>query len=159
VSRLKHLMSRIRAFLTDHILQVLASVVLALFGAVWTWVGFKLLGFDPTTQHPKLEFTDAQVAVAGCLASAVAAGTASVLGIEIQKQPGSGLAKQVSAAATSSPLLLFGIGLYAAVGIFVLLVWFFNSTESADMIGAFSLGVLGWLAGAFAAVFAKEAAN
>jgi hypothetical protein len=85
----------------------------------------------------------------------VGAGTASVLGIEIQKVNGPNLAVQVGRAATSTALLAFGIVLYAAVGVFVLLIWFFNSGESPDMIGAFSLGVLGWLAGGFAAVFRK----
>ena len=123
--------------------------------AVWVWIGFKLLGFDATTEKPKLEFSDAQVTVAGFLASAVGAGTASVLGIEIQKVNTGTLAAQVGTAATSSGLLILGISLYALVGVFVLLVWFFNSDVSPDMIGAFSLGVLGWLAGAFAAVFRK----
>ncbi len=96
--------------------------------------------------------------VAGFLASAVGAGTASVLGIEIQKAPNDqSLGAQVNHAMSQSGLLTFGILLYAAVGIFVLLVWVFNSTEAPDMIGAFSLGVLGWLAGAFAAVFRKDA--
>jgi hypothetical protein len=138
-----------------HILAILAFVVLALFTVVWLWIGFKLLWFDATTEKPTLEFSDAQVTVAGFLASAVGAGTASVLGIEIQKVNTGTLAAQVGTAATSSGLLILGICLYAAVGVFVLLVWFFNSDVSPDMIGAFSLGLLGWLAGAFAAVFRK----
>jgi hypothetical protein len=143
----------------QRILGILALVVLALFGGVWLWVGFKLLGFDPTDAKPKLDFTDAQVTVAGFLASAVGAGTASVLGIEIQKvADGNNLAAQVGKAARSSVVLTIGIVLYAGVGTFVLLVWFFNSGQSPDMIGAFALGILGWLAGAFAAVFRKATA-
>lgn len=142
----------------NRLLGILACIVLVLFGVVWIWIGLKLLGFDPTPDKPKLDFTDAQVTVAGFLASAVGAGTASVLGIEIQKVNGKNLAAQVGQAATSTALLTFGIVLYAAVGVFVLLVWFFNSGESPDMIGAFSLGILGWFAGAFAAVFRKATA-
>ncbi len=141
------------------ILGVLSTVVLLLFAAIWTWIGFELLGFDATTEKPKVDFSDAQITVAGFLASAVGAGTASVLGIEIQKAaPGRTLARAVGDAAQTSGVLLFGIVIYAAVGLFVLLVWFFNSGESTDMIGAFALGVLGWLAGAFAAVFRKQTA-
>jgi hypothetical protein len=110
-----------------------------------------------------LDLTDAQVTVAGFLASAIGAGTASVLGIEIQKvqqQDGAtggpmSIGAQVNQAARSSILLMVGIATYAAVGVFVLVVWFFTSGKSTDVIGAFSFGVLGWLAGAFAAVFRK----
>jgi hypothetical protein len=55
----------------------------------------------------------------------------------------------------SSGLLITGILVYAGVGTFVLLVWAFTTAPSPDMVSAFSLGVLGWLAGAFAAVFRK----
>jgi hypothetical protein len=138
-----------------HMLGILSFVVLLLFTAIWLWVGAKLLTFDPSTEEPILDFTDAQVSVAGFLASTVGAGTASVLGIEIQKASGGNLAIQVGNAAKSSWLLGLGIVIYAAVGFFVLLVWFWNSEQSPDMIGAFSMGVLGWFAGAFAAVFRK----
>jgi hypothetical protein len=137
----------------------LASIVLVLFSGVWLWIGFKILFFDGSAATPTLSFTDAQVSVAGFLASAVGAGTASVLGIEIQKiTQASGeapptLAAQVGQAAASSWLLVVGIALYALVGCFVLIAWFFNSEIAPEMVSAFSLGVLGWLAGAFAAVF------
>jgi hypothetical protein len=137
----------------------LASLVLVLFAGVWIWVGCKILFFDASTATPTLSFSDAQVTVAGFLASAVGAGTASVLGIEIQKiaqadpVAGQSLATQVGQAAASSWLLVLGIALYALVGCFVLIVWFFDSNIAPEMAGAFALGVLGWLAGAFAAVF------
>lgn len=147
----------------NKILQVLSGIVLLLFAAIWSWIGYSLLQFQPTAQVPTLDLAEAQVTVAGFLASAVGAGTASVLGIEIQKAGGqrdanSGLrtvGTQVNEAAKASILLTVGILLYAVVGVFVLLVWLFNSNESQDMIGAFAFGVLGWLAGAFAAVFRK----
>lgn len=137
----------------------LAGVFLALFAGVWLWVGFKILFFSGSASNPTLSFSDAQVSVAGFLAAAVGAGTASVLGIEIQKitQADSGtsqtLAAQVGQAAASSWLLVVGIALYALVGCFVLIAWFFNSDIAPEMVSAFSLGVLGWLAGAFAGVF------
>jgi len=47
----------------------------------WTldYIGLKLLHFNPTADHPKLDFSDAVVTVAGFSASAVAAGTAAIL--------------------------------------------------------------------------------
>lgn len=140
-------------------LSALAGLVLLLFAVIWIWIGFKLLFFSGSTTTPILSFSDAQVTVAGFLASAVGAGTASVLGIEIQKvkqEDRASLGARVSKAATSSWLLVIGIALYALVGVFVLLVWFFNSEAAPEVISAFSLGVLGWLAGAFAAVFAAD---
>jgi hypothetical protein len=141
----------------------LAGLVLVLFAAIWIWIGFKMLGFSGTKDTPELTFSDAQVTVAGFLASAVGAGTASVLGFEIknvQRQGGdqgvASLGTQLSTAVAQSWMLIIGIGVYAVVGVFVLLVWFFNSTTAPEMVNAFSLGVLGWLAGAFAAVFKAE---
>ena len=67
------------------LLGVLALAFLALFAGIWIWIGWKLWHFSGTPHHPKLDFSDAVVTVAGFVASAVGAGTASVLGIEIQK--------------------------------------------------------------------------
>jgi hypothetical protein len=143
----------------NRILQLLASAVLLLFASLWLWIAIKLGTFQATDAHRTVAFTSAQVTVAGFLASAVGAGTASVLGIEIQKVAAEGqtVAFQVGEAAKSSKLLFVGIAVYALVGIIVLLVWLAKSTAAPDMIGAFSLGVLGWLAGAFSAVFRKSA--
>ena len=139
------------------LLGILSLGFMALFAGIWIWIGWKLWHFNPTPAHPKLDFSDAVVTVAGFLASAVGAGTASVLGFEIQKVAKNGitLAAAVGQAATSSALLVLGILLYASVGVFVLLVWLGHSEQAPDMIGAFSLGALGWLAGAFSAVFRK----
>jgi hypothetical protein len=147
----------------SRVLQTLSVLVLALFAAVWIWIGFRLIFFHPARDGAVLDLTDAQVTVAGFLASAIGAGTASVLGIEIQKvqqqtETAAGrmsIGAQVNQAVGSSILLMIGIATYAAVGVFVLVVWFLNSAKSTDVIGAFSFGVLGWLAGAFAAVFRK----
>ncbi|HKO36854.1 MAG TPA: hypothetical protein VJU14_00625 [Solirubrobacterales bacterium] len=145
-------------------LGALSALVLLLFAGIWIWIGIKLLAFDATSKTPALSFSEAQVTVAGFLASAVGAGTASVLGVEIQSvqrrdaQRGQlrAMSARVGEAATSSWLLLFGIALYAVVGCFVLIVWVFNSEVAPEMVNAFSLGVLGWLAGAFAAVFRAQ---
>jgi hypothetical protein len=141
------------------VLNVLAGMLLLLFAGVWIVMAVKLLQYDATPAKPKVDYTDALVTVAGFMSSAVAAGTASVLGIEIQKVNGGetqSLASTVNTAARSSSFLVAGILLYALVGAFVLVVWLFKSAEAPDLISAFSLGVLGWLAGAFAAVFRKS---
>jgi hypothetical protein len=139
------------------LLQALALAFLALFAGLWIWIGWELWHFDPTKEHPKLDFSDAVVTVAGFVAAGVAAGTASILGIEIQKVTTSSqtMAARVSKAATTSALLVAGILVYAAVGGFNLVVWLAHSDQAPDMIGAFALGALGWLAGAFSAVFRK----
>jgi hypothetical protein len=131
-------------------------LVLLLFAIVWIWLALQVLLYHPTLAAPKVTFADAQINVAGFLSSAVSAGTASVLGIEIQKaSTDQNLAAQVGEATKGSRLLSIGIAVYALVGLFVLIVWFLNSAKAPDMIGAFSLGILGWLAGGFTAVFRK----
>ena len=142
----------------SRILQLLALLVLLLFAGIWIWVGIRVLQFHPTAPGQKVTFTDAQVMVAGFLASAVGAGTASVLGIEVQKisgQEGQSIAVQVGQAAKGSLMLSIGIAVYALVGVFVLVVWLAKSGSATDMVSAFALGVLGWLGGSFAAVFQK----
>jgi hypothetical protein len=118
----------------------------------------RVLQFHPTAPGQKVAFTDAQVMVAGFLASAVGAGTASVLGIEIQKvsgQEGQSVVVQIGEATKGSLMLSVGMAVYALVGVFVLLVWLAKSDTATDMVSAFALGVLGWLAGSFATVFQK----
>ena len=140
------------------ILNILALWMLALFAGIWIWIGWKLWHFNPTMEKPKLDLSDAVVSVAGFLASSVGAGTASVLGIEIQKVQDGGdktFGSKISAAAQSNFLLLLGIVVYAAVGPFNLLAWLGHSSAAPELIGAFGVGVLGWLGGAFTAVFRK----
>jgi hypothetical protein len=138
------------------ILQALSLLVLGLFAGIWLYIGWEVWHYEPTPEHPEIAFSDAVVTVAGFMAAAVGAGTASVLGIEIQKaESGTTLGTAVNAAATASALLTGGILLYAAVGVFVLVAWLGHSDVAPDMVNAFALGVLGWLAGAFAAVFRK----
>jgi hypothetical protein len=175
----------------NYVVWALSGVVLFLFAFVWVWVGIKVLGFDASADAPKVTFSEAQITIAGFLAATVAAGTASVLGIEVQqvkvaalkaaelraaemqaavaRAPESqlteaqlvesrriapqSLAFHVSKAVAQSWFLKLGIGVYAAVGLFVLAIYFFRSGVAPDMVGAFSLGVLGWFAGAFSAVY------
>lgn len=145
------------------VLRVLAMIFLTMFAAVWIWIGVKLLQFNPTPLKPKLDLPNDWVDFAGFLSSAVAAGTAAVLGIQIQKPSDTAASsasgsvpatvKFAKGAAGESKFLVIGIAVYAVVGLFVAVVWFTHTAEAPDMIRAFSWGIIGWLAGAFAAVF------
>ena len=106
--------------------------------------------------------------VAGFLGTAVATGTAAVLGIQIQKikqgtkepSPNEPDVQGHQVANPSAPaqgrltwLLTLGIITYAAVGAFVVGVWLGRSESAPDLIRAYGLGAVGWLAGAFTAYF------
>ena len=45
---------------------------------------------------------------------------------------------------------------YLAIGLLVLGVWLAKGTASTDLIGAFSLSLLGWIIGAAGVVFQTE---
>ena len=45
---------------------------------------------------------------------------------------------------------------YLAIGLLVLGVWLVKGTASSDLIGAFSLSLLGWIIGAAGVVFQTE---
>ena len=149
-------------WLGEHLLQVLTGVVLALFAAIWIWIGWELAVFDSTPKDPTLSLDEAQLLIAGFLASAVGAGTASVLGFEIQNVPRGGgtttLATRITKAAGTSGLLTTGILVYVVVGIAVGVVFFFRSDVAPDMVDTFAMGVLGWLGGAFSAGFRTQTA-
>jgi hypothetical protein len=137
------------------VLRFIAGVFLALFAFIWLWVAWKLLTFDPSETVPTLEFSDGQAATAGLLSAAVAASTASVLGIEIQKaRTGTDLGVQtISNAIQASLFLKAGIIVYLLVGVVNLLVWFFNTDVAPEMVASFALGALGWMGGAFGSAF------
>src|SRR6266508_4210125 len=130
-------------------LQLVAGAFLALFAGLWIWIAWKVWRFDSNGGTEALEFSD------GIVASAVAAGTAAVLGIEIQRRSGR-LSARVNSAVASSPLLFAGVVAYIVVGGLNLVVWLGNSDAAPDMVGTFALGALGWLAGAFASVFSAD---
>ena len=140
-----------------YILPLLAAAYVLLFAAVWIALAVQLASFTPTPGQPTLKIDTALLTTAGFLATSVGAGTAAVLGIEIQKvkqnSPNISLAQSGSKAVANDALLAFGVLAYAAVGLVVLLVWLFNSKESPEIIQTFGLGFLGWFAGAFAGVY------
>jgi hypothetical protein len=136
------------------LLEILALMFLGIFVVVWLWIGWDLWHFTPTSNQKRLDLDDGLVTAAGFLASSVGAGPAAVLGIEIKKLTDQrrGFAASV-ARATLSPLIFTGVLAYAVVGGVVFALWLANRSVSPDVIQAFAFGLLGWLAGAFAAVF------
>jgi hypothetical protein len=137
----------------ESILKIIAGTFLALFAGIWIYVAVKLFRFDPTDETPKLVFSPEFAGVAGLVAAAVASGTASVLGIEIQKGRLAGGGATLMSAVQTSRFLKLGILTYFAVGVGNLLVWLKDTEVAPEMIAAFALGALGWMSGAFSAVF------
>lgn len=137
------------------LLPILALLVLGLFVWVWGSIAIDLLQYEPTGEKPTLELSEGRVVVGGFLASAVGAGTAAVLGIEIKKAMDSNRAFAVSLAQgfANSLLLVAGVLVYAGIGALVLVAYVEHSDAAPDVVEAFALGALGWLGGAFTAVF------
>lgn len=148
--------------LRESLLPLLAAIFLALFAGIWLWIAWELWQYNPSAEEPTRAFSDAVVTTAGFLAAAVGASTAAVLGIEIQRGmvatqgEARSLAARMGATVSKSALLVVRILVYVGVGLVNLLVWLGNSSAASDMITAFSMGILGWLAGAFSAVFRAE---
>jgi hypothetical protein len=134
------------------LVRLFALIFVGLYAAIWIWIGLKLIHFDPTPEKKTLDLSNDLVSFAGFLSATVAAGTAAVLGIEIKNAGGNGL-QRIANGAKASTLLICGIVVYAGVGLFVIFAWIGHTEEAPDMIRAFSFGVVGWLAGAFSAVF------
>ena len=134
--------------------QGLGLVFVAGFAAVWIYIGIKVLQFTPTTTQKTYDLDTTRAALAGFLASAVAAGTAAVLGIKIQQvktaAPDASIAARVAGKVVDSAVLLTSVVVYAGVGIFVIAVWWTHGDVSPDFVRTFALGVFGWLAGCFA---------
>jgi hypothetical protein len=145
----------------DHLRLVSAGAFLALFIVVWVWIALKLLRFSPTPLHPQLELGAAFTSVSGVVSGAVGATTAAALGINVQQnmKNASGGAKSLTEAAkapTNSPLIVVGVLSYLAVGLLLIAVWLAKGNGAPEVVQSFSVGALGWLAGAFAAVFAPS---
>jgi len=146
----------------DHLRIVSAGAFLGLFIVVWIWIAVKLLRFSPTPLHPQLELGAAFTSVSGVVSGAVGATTAAALGINVQqtmKKNASDGSKSLTEAAktpTNSPLIVVGVFSYLAVGLLLVAVWLAKGNGAPEVVQSFSVGALGWLAGAFAAVFAPS---
>jgi hypothetical protein len=140
----------------DVLRRIIAGVFLAGFVAIWVWIAIKLFRFDATPEDPKLVLDTAFTTVSGALSASVGAGTAAVLGIEVQKikQSGVGLTASVASGAVASRLVAAGVLAYLFVAVLLIVAWLDNGETAPEVVESFAIGALGWMAGAFAAVFA-----
>ena len=49
-------LSKLPGQIQRNLLGVVAGAYLLLFSAVWIWIGYRLLSFNATADHPKVEF-------------------------------------------------------------------------------------------------------
>jgi hypothetical protein len=140
----------------DVLRRIIAGVFLAGFVAIWVWIAIKLFRFDATTEKPNLVLDTAFTTISGALSASVGAGTAAVLGIEVQKvkQSGAGLTASVANGATASLLIVLAVLAYLAVAVLLIAVWLHEGDAAPEVVESFAIGALGWMGGAFAAVFA-----
>jgi hypothetical protein len=99
----------------DQLRRIIAGMFLSAFVAIWIWIAIELLRFNPTAVHPTLVLSTGFATVSGVLSSTVGAGTAAVLGIQVQKfkNEGRGLQAAVGQATTASPLVVVGVLAYS----------------------------------------------
>jgi hypothetical protein len=142
----------------DVLRRIIAGAFLAGFVGVWIWIALKLFRFDPSDSEPKLVLSTAFATVSGALSATVGAGTATVLGIEVQRERNkrTSLRQSFAAAATKSPLIIAGVLAYLAVGALWIVAWLAKGDAAPDVVESFAIGALGWMGGAFVAVFAAE---
>jgi hypothetical protein len=129
------------------------------FVGIWVWIVVKLFTFDATTEEPELVLSTAFTTVSGALSVAVGAGTAAVLGIEVQKkinETGASFAMRVFRGATASRLVIAGVVSYSVVGARVIIAWLDEGDAAPEVVESFAIGALGWMAGAFLSVFAAS---
>ena len=137
----------------EGILKIIAGTFLLLFAGIWLYVAKEIWQFDATDTEPVREFSEGFASVAGLVAGAVAGATAAVLGIEIQKARGAGGGGTLARAVGGSWLLKAGVLVYFFTGVITLVAWLKDTEVAPEMVATFVLGVIGWMSGAFAAVF------
>lgn len=116
-------------FFRKQLFNIIAAVFLALFVIVWGSVLAQVWVFVPEVQGGNEE-----------AAVQARAGTFDAGGITTK------LSGRVIAA----------LMVYLVIGLLVLGVWLVKGTASTDLIGAFSLSLLGWIIGAAGVVFQTE---
>jgi len=150
---------------------LIALTFVGLFVFFWADVLVDIPGFEPTDEMPRLVLTDAQKTILSVLSTAVATGTAAVLGITIVQEQQMALAAQDADASkakvlwatikqvlTTAVVLWIGILAYLIIGVLVVVTWYNNSTIAPEVVATFGASVLGWGAGAIAAVFKAASA-
>lgn len=131
-----------------------ASVWLAVFAAIWLWIGWEVWQFSPTASNTRWAASGIVKTLAGATAGSIGAATASSLGIKVQqlKAQGANVAVRVRQSVGSSAVLAVAVVVYVTVGVAVGFVLVANPDEAPDMVDTFIVGVAGWMAGAMAAM-------
>ena len=157
-------------FFRKQLFNIIAAVFLALFVIVWGNVLFQVWVFIPDVPGTPPKLNGAVVCAAGVLSTSLSSLTASALGFTIaevrreeeggggeaagQARPGvfeaGGITTKLSGRVIAALLV------YLAIGLLVLGVWLVKGTASTDLVGAFSLSLLGWIIGAAGVVFQTE---
>jgi len=156
-------------FFRKQLFNIIAAVFLALFVIVWGSVLIQVWVFVPEVPGTPPQLNGAVVCAAGALSTSLSSLTASALGFTIaevrREEQGSGAAAGKAQAGVFdaggittklSGRVITALMVYLAIGLLVLGVWLAKGTASTDLIGAFSLSLLGWIIGAAGVVFQTE---
>lgn len=149
--------------MTDTLKTIFAAIFLALFIALWTWIGVIVLNYTPTDDAPVAVVPQPLALVGGLAAGAVAAATAAALGINAEKVKvkvkvaGTDTEEEAQAttfgqratAATSSWFIVVAAVAYVLVGVGMLVIWLIKGAVAPELLSAFATSAFGWLAGAF----------
>ncbi|AOT02391.1 hypothetical protein [Arthrobacter sp. U41] len=157
-------------FFRKQLFNIIAAVFLALFVIVWGSVLAQVWVFVPEVPGTPPRLNGAVVCAAGVLSTSLSSLTASALGFTIaevrrEEQGGNEEAAVQARAGTFdaggittklSGRVIAALMVYLVIGLLVLGVWLVKGTASTDLIGAFSLSLLGWIIGAAGVVFQTE---
>jgi hypothetical protein len=154
-------------FFRKQLFNIIAAVFLALFVIVWGSVLIQVWVFVPEVPGTPPALNGAVVCAAGALSTSLSSLTASALGFtiaEVRREEQSGAAGKAQAgifdaggiSTMLSGRVITALMVYLAIGLLVLGVWLVKGTASSDLIGAFSLSLLGWIIGAAGVVFQTE---
>ncbi|MDZ4090820.1 MAG: hypothetical protein U1D68_06400 [Arthrobacter sp.] len=157
-------------FFRRQLFNIIAVVFLALFVIVWGNVLLQVWMFVPEVPGTPPRLNGAVVCAAGVLSTSLSSLTASALGFtiaEVRREEQAGGAAAAGQAQEGvfdaggittklSGRIIAALMVYLVVGLLVLGVWLVKGTASTDLIGAFSLSLLGWIIGAAGVVFQTE---
>lgn len=157
-------------FFRKQLFNIIAAVFLALFVIVWGNVLLQVWVFVPDIPGTPPKLNGAVVCAAGVLSTSLSSLTASALGFtiaEVRREEQAGGAAAAGQAQEGvfeaggittklSGRIIAALMVYLVVGLLVLGVWLVKGTASTDLVGAFSLSLLGWIIGAAGVVFQTE---
>jgi hypothetical protein len=155
-------------FFRKQLFNIIAAVFLALFVIVWGSVLVQVWVFLPEVPGTPPKLNGAVVCAAGVLSTSLSSLTASALGFTIAEvrreeqggqaagQARDGVLDPGGIATKLSGRIIAALMVYLVIGLLVLGVWLVKGTASTDLVGAFSLSLLGWIIGAAGVVFQAE---